>query len=110
MDITIRQAEYCDIEKIIQTCRPEGRALEELVSYRKKYFTESGKREYFLEGFPETLRVAEYNGLIAGYLHFFTDCWDGYEDKLPSLGVNPNLSYYVRVETRRKLEEEGYYE
>lgn len=106
MDIEIRDAKFADIEKIFGVCRPEGREHLELVSYKDRYFTQTGKKRSPVSGYPEVLWVAECESRIVGYLHFYVDCWDGYEDNLIALKIDPALSDERTKEVKQKLEEE----
>ena len=110
MGITIREVNsVADIEKIIEICRPEVKALSELKDYRKKYFTESGENKNTFIAFPDTILMAEYNGRLVGYLHFYEDCYEGYEKVLVSLNTIPLLFREDAEKVKQKLEEEFRY-
>lgn len=105
MEITIRDAEWIDLQTIIHLCSPEGRALAELQDYWQRHFTVDGKMQRPFTGYPEEVWVAEYDGRIVGYLHFFVDCWEGYEYVILSLRTAASLSAENALEVRGQLEE-----
>lgn len=106
MEITLRDAVYSDIEKIIQVCSVTGNALDELKKYCDKYFTPDGKDKKVPTAQPDTILIAEFQERIVGYLHFWTDCYDGNENTLISLGTDPALSQEDAKKVKQILEEE----
>lgn len=107
MGIIIREAKsVADIENIIEVCRLQGKVLSELNDYRRKYFTETGTRKNIFTGYPDTVLMAEHDGRLVGYLHFYEDCWEGYEKILVSSKTSPSLSPRYAEVVRLALEEE----
>lgn len=49
--------------------------------------------------------VAEGDGKIVGYIHFYTDRWDGYEKVVVSRGVDCKFSSKLRQVIENELEE-----
>ncbi|OGZ95249.1 MAG: hypothetical protein A3I44_05515 [Candidatus Sungbacteria bacterium RIFCSPLOWO2_02_FULL_51_17] len=100
MDITIRDARPEDIQWLL-LCAWRGTDHCELTNFAQKHFSPDGERKHFLTGYPESAWVAEMNGRIVGYIHFFTDCWDGYQNELLGIAVDPALP----SEDARRVEE-----
>jgi len=106
MQIIIREVRFSDLEQIFKICQLKGPDLKELQDFRKKYYTEYGESEDVRTGFPDEVLVAEVSGKIVGYLHFYTDCWEGYEKVLVSVGSDLTYSYKDRREIEEKLKQE----
>ena len=100
MDITIRDAQPEDIQWLL-LCAWRVVDRYELDRFGQKYFSRDGNKRSFMTGYPESAWVAEMNGRIVGYIHFFTDCWDGYQNEVLGSAVDPALSQ----EDARKVEE-----
>lgn len=100
MEVTVREAKRAEIKQIIVYFHPTGCALKELVDYEAK----SDKAQ--LTGHPDTILVAESDNGIVGYLHFYTDCWEGYEKNLLSVGIDLSLSSEDFAWVEAKLKEE----
>lgn len=105
MDINIREVKPVDIEYLINSGWPKIN-LPELQSYRNDHFTETGERKRSFTGYPEQVWITETGGRVVGYLHFFTDCWDGYEDTIIGLSVDPSLPPEDAKSIKEKLETE----
>lgn len=105
MEITIRDAIWTDLGKILRSCNPEDNALSEFQNYWQTHFTEDGRTSRPFTGYPEEVWVAEHENRIVGYLHFFVDCWDGYEYVILSLGTALSLSPENASQVKSQLEE-----
>ena len=105
MNISIRNACLQDVKYIID-CGWPGVPRSELQKYCNIYFGSDGKPKGIPTGYPEKVWVAKSDDRIVGYLHFFTDCWDGYATVVLSLVVDSSLpSEEIRM-IREKLETE----
>ena len=105
MIIRVREGGFSDIELLIQACQLQGTALFELERWRTFRFTETGEPKNFVTGYPETVLVAESEGRVIGYLHFFIDCWDGYDTEIILKGYDPGLESGESARTMRLLDE-----
>lgn len=104
MEIKLRDARVEDIVFLL-SCHWPGTDATELQMYRDHRFDESGNRKNWQTGYPETVWIAESeDGKNLGYLHFFTDCWDGYQDTILALVVDPKLSHAERKLVEGMLE------
>lgn len=102
--LLIRESKWSDLDEIERRIRPQGQALREFQTYRHLYFTESGQPKTVRTGYPDTILVAERRGSIIGYLHFYTDCWDGYETTLIACATDPALGSHEAMIVRGELE------
>lgn len=102
MDVTIRDARLSDV-KYVLSCNWPGIVRGELHNFGRDCFSEDGARMLFLTGYPETFFVAEIEGRVVGYLHFFTDCYDDYHDEILGTAVDPTLSSEGAATVREKL-------
>lgn len=109
MDINIRVAAESatrqDIEAVIRAAWP-GVALEELQGFCDARFAIDGARQsaHAVGRGNEDVFVAEVNGKIVAYLHFFTETWDNYEDFIIAQAEDPSLSPVEAAEVREALE------
>ncbi len=105
MRLSIRNADLHDVQNIIDSKWP-GIALSELLKFRDAYFDTNGKYRRFLTGYPDTVWVAKLGNRALGYLHFYTDCWDGNKDTLIALVIDPSLSTDDQRKIKEKLKKE----
>lgn len=105
MEIRVRDALLDDVQFLLR-CGWPSVVIGALTHYRRSYFDEDGKHKTVHTGFPEEVLVAETAGRIVGYIHFFIDCYDGYEHRQIGLSVDPSLEENSRREVREKIEEE----
>lgn len=105
MEFRVREAEFADISKLLTACWL-GTSVATISEYFSKYFDPEGKRRHFLTGHPDTFLVAEADGKVVGYIHYWTDCWEDYEKYLVSLSVDPSIPAKDALTIRKQLETE----
>lgn len=102
--VKVRDARLEDVDMLLSTRWP-GINASELRKYKDSHFDETGVLKHPFGGYPEQVWVAvSEDETILGYLHFFTDCWDGYEDTVIALAVDPQLSWAKSAMARSTLE------
>ncbi|HEY4493032.1 MAG TPA: hypothetical protein VJB98_00185 [Candidatus Paceibacterota bacterium] len=107
MNINIRVAAESatreDIEVVIYAAWP-GAVIKELKEFCEARFAPNGERKSAGARNNEDVFVAEVDGKIVGYLHFFTETWDNYEDHIIARAEDPSLSTAEAAEVRGALE------
>lgn len=91
MDFNIRHAERKDILHLLRKRNWQGVNVGELTKFISKYFDGSGKQLSIHTGHPDTVLVVFSGRRIIGYIHYWTDCWEGYEKYLVGLAVDPKV-------------------
>lgn len=102
--VKVRDAKLEDVDMLLSTRWP-GIDASELRKYKDSHFDETGIRKGPFGGYPEQVWVAvSEDETILGCLHFFTDCWDGYEDTVISLAADPRIPQAQSAFVRGTLE------
>lgn len=91
-NLSVRPAELSEIGEVIRIFSVYGRELRMLVYYGYSSFDSDGRQRHIRTGYPEELLLAVVDGRIVGCIHFFTDCWGGYEKRILFLAVDRRLS------------------
>jgi len=90
MDVIVRGATSADVRFLIESSWL-GANITELKQLQATYFDKNDKYAPRLTGYPERCLVAENEGRVVGFIHYFTDNWDDGRDEIISQATNHHL-------------------
>ncbi len=93
-----------EIDEMVDRCCLGQLIPDSISEYKRKHFDEDGNRKNQLSFFSDTIYAVKYRGKVVGFVHFYTDYSDAYQNILESLVIRPNLNPILKRAVKKLLE------